>query len=177
MTQEELDKIVICRSAIDKYRTFKTAFDKDRIEASLVSKTMSEGDRSSATNEMNEVLMKQGFVNESNGLGSATVFKAWHDKVMLELFKECYPIEGSCDKCAGLPEAGCVKAYPKQNCYSSKEAQLTPEEFQYQEAYRARQTGKYTVEKGHMLINCPYGHGFYVEESKVKEPLDFGWSM
>ena len=134
MEQRDIDRLLICRAAVDKQREFnkaraeavttcksvteaKTLIESKTGVATTISadsamkspgalKSTLEAERTKMTLAMNDILLEQGFAGVSE-------FKEWQDKLCLEEFKNCYPIEGFCDGCKGLPEPCCLKFFPE----------------------------------------------------------------
>ena len=199
MDQKDIDRLLICREAIDKHREF----NKARVEALATSKSVAEAktyieeklsittaisagtakkstdeikkilesERTKSTIEMNTELAKYGFAD-------AAEFKKWHDEVVLEIFKECYPISGQCDGCKGLPEPVCMKFFGSNPCVSAKNSAAT---FNIWIMSMEMVRDKTYLDLGKIWKwkeGCPEGNGFYMEVALQKEPpLDLFWGM
>lgn len=197
MEQKDIDRLLICRAAIDKQRGFNKARVKavttcksvteaktlieSKVGVTTISadsavktadsiKSILEAERTKMTLEVNAILLSQGFE-------SASVFKEWQDKLCLEEFKKCYPIEGYCDGCHGLPEPCCIQFFPDP-CVSAEKPEATLNIFTMSmEAVRDRTYLDYgTIWK--WKEGCPKDHGFFIDTSKIKEPpVDLFWGL
>jgi len=121
MEQKDIDRLLICRAAVDKQREF----NKARVEAYTTCKSVTEAkkliesktgvattisadsavktadslksaleaERTKYTLAMYDVIKGQGFATFAD-------FKTFNDKANFDTYKECYPVEGKCDWCA-----------------------------------------------------------------------------
>jgi hypothetical protein len=198
MEQKDIDRLLICRAAVDKQRAFNAA----RVEAYTTCKSVTEAkalietktgvattisaasavktadaikstleaERTKMTLEINDILLSQGF-------DSASEFKEWQDKLCLEEFKKCYPIEGFCDGCKGLPEPCCIKFFPEP-CVSADKPEVT---FNiYAMSMEAVRDHTYldhgTIWK--WAEGCPKDHGFFIDTAKITiPPVDLFWGL
>ena len=134
MDQKDIDRLLICREAIDKHRAFnqarvealatcKSVTDaKTLIESKVGATTISadtakksvtdikstlEAERTKMTLAMYDVIREQGFATFGD-------FKTFNDKANFDTYKECYPVEGKCDWCG-------KKAFIDQPCLTAPE--------------------------------------------------------
>lgn len=133
--QKDIDRLLLCRAVIDKYRVFNTA----RIESLATAKSVTEAkaiietkigvattisadsaikpvsdiksalepERTKYTLEMYEILHQQGFETYQ-------AFVDFNNKLNFESYKESYPLEGRCDWCG-------KKAFIDQPCLTAPE--------------------------------------------------------
>ena len=113
-TQEDIERILICREAIDKHRAFnqarveslETAKSVDEAKALIEAKigvattitadsglkskdsikVALEPERTKSTLEMYEILRQQGFEDYFT-------FASWNDLLCLLVYKECHPLQ------------------------------------------------------------------------------------
>ena len=121
MEQKDIDRLLICRAAVDKKREFnkarvkayttcksvteaKTLIESKTGEITTISastviksadeiKSTLEAERTKYTLAMYDVIQGQGF-------GSYGEFAEWNNKSNFDVYKECYPVEGKCDWCS-----------------------------------------------------------------------------
>lgn len=155
MNQDNVDKLLKCRAAIDNFR-----------QASLV-----EADRITAYAEMLNVVQSAGFATLQD-------YDAWDKEMCVEARKESRPILGTCDGCPHLSVPPCVTKYGAEKaCVSSKQGQGASDEI-YRIAWKAAGEGSQKQKDGIVRLICPEGHGYYLDESKVKEPpFDYKWRL
>ena len=178
MEQKDIDRLLICRAAIDKHRAFN-ASRVATIEASLstakaVVKESLEPDRTASTLEMNEVVKGQGF-------GSVSEFGVWNEAMNFEAFKECYPVAGSCDWCG-------EKEFLKQNCAvlfglvgscGEKKPSIVTDQVAKSSYWRYIK-GETEIKDGVLcsISYCPAGHGYYNDVKNFKTPpFDVFWRV
>jgi hypothetical protein len=217
MDKKDIDKLLICREAIDKHR----AFNKARVEAletatsideaktiieSKIGKVTSikkdetlkskqdiknilEEERTKSTLEINQILKEQGFIDDE-GNGSTIVFGKWNEVCCVEVYKECHPLQGTCDFCGEetLLNQKCVQmnnlmsvascSAVKNNDFLLKgtDEEILFKMYSYLLIFE-RKGVPYTTESINKYF-CPAGHGYYVDESKLKVlPFDVCWRV
>ena len=206
-TQEDIERILICREAIDKHR----AFNQARVESLVTAKSVDEAkalieakigvattitadsglkskdsikvalepERTKSTLEMYEILRQQGFEDYFT-------FASWNDLLCLLVYKECHPLQGTCDYCGEkeLLEQQCVKTVSLEAV--AKCSAIKDNKFLYEESDMTYQMYVYLIQwerKGVVITNksiheyfCPEGHGYYVDDSLFKSyPIDLFW--
>jgi hypothetical protein len=199
MEQKDIDRLLICRAAVDKQREF----NKARVEAYTTCKSVTEAktliesktgvattismdsavktadaikstleaERTKMTIAMYDVIKGQGFTDFQE-------FKDWHDKVVFEVYKECHPIQGSCDLCGqkGLEKQPCVVFY-KSTDVCPKVGEPASDGV-YQDAFWREKNGAFKTVGDMRYGNCLDGHGFWQDMTKFKEPpFDLLWSV
>jgi hypothetical protein len=197
MEQKDIDRLLICRAAVDKHREF----NKARVEAVTTCKSVTEAktliksktgvamtisadtalkspdaikstleaERTKMTLAMYDVIKGQGF--ESYG-----AFSEWYKKTIFDLYKECRPIRGSCDLCGEKEfiDQPCVKALGL--CIAQS---MEVNDNVYADAFKQECSG--TIDKTDPKIyygRCPKGHGFYsvvAEHKELPVGIDFQW--
>ena len=202
MTKAEIDKLLICREAIDIHR-FRDR-SKDRIDGVDTGHTES-------TVKMLNVLSDNGFPDFLDYL-------KWDEEKCYEHYKETIVIEGACDGCVGydgVPPCRLLmmgKIQNAENCVDAKKyekkIQLHKDLFinklpnswteaEYEQldfinnvllgAYLNRKTKiesvdiyskKLSKNAGDKIIRnmCPDGHGFYVNLSNSNLKFDVAWN-
>jgi len=199
-TQEDIDKILICREAIDKHRAFNQARAKSLTVATSVDeakalielkigvattitadsalkstqdiKNILEEERTKSTLEMYATLKEQGFEDY-------TAFSNWHDKIVFEIFKGCCPIIGKCDWCGEkeLREQNCIKLYGITDC-TNRKLGVSSDLGAYLESFKRFKEGTTEIikDKVSTISVCPKGHGYYNDIENIKElPIDIKW--
>lgn len=200
MEQKDIDRLLICRAAVDKQR----AFNKARVEAVTTCKSVTEAktlieskigvattissstaiksadeikstleaERTKMTLAMYDVITGQGF--ESYG-----EFADFNDKSNFEVFKECYPVIGSCDWCG-------EKEFKLQNCAvlfglvgscGEKKPDTVTDQVTMS-SYRRYILGETEVVDGVTcsISYCPKGHGYTNDVANFKTPpFDVFW--
>lgn len=206
MDKADLDKMIICRAVIDKYR----AFNKARVEALVSSKSLSEAkdyienkigattitaetvekskdsikslledERTKYTLEIYTVLRDQGFV-DSDGNGSVRDFAEWYEEKILELYKESIPIHGTCDLCGEkeLIDQPCVKMYKTKDVCVATAKDVT--DGIYKNGLLLRRMGLTVSDTSERRGLCPKGHGFWADSSeykKIPDGISFDWKV
>jgi hypothetical protein len=160
MEQKDIDRLLICRAAVDKQREF----NKARVEAYTTCKSVTEAKtlielktgvattisadsavktadsiKSTLEAERTKMTLAMYDVIKGQGFESYDAFRDFNDKSNLEVFKECRPIQGVCDLC-GLPELKdqlCFKKYGNAIFSCSSEGKL-PEGATFEEQLNYR---------------------------------------
>ena len=200
MEQKDIDRLLICRAAVDKQREF----NKARVEAYTTCKSVTEAktliesktgvattisadsavktadsikstleaERTKMTLAMLDVIKGQGFVNYD-------AFRDFNDKSNFEVFKECYPVIGKCDWCG-------EKEFKAQNCavlfgLVGSCGEKKPDSVTDQVArssYERYPKGETEVIDGVTcsISYCPKGHGYTNDVKNFKTPpFDVFW--
>lgn len=200
MDQKDIDRLLICRAAVDKHREF----NKARVEAYTTCKSVTEAktlieskigiattisadislkspdaikstleaERTKMTLAMYDVIKGQGFANYAE-------FADFNEKSNFEVFKECYPVIGKCDWCG-------EKEFAKQNCAvlfglvgscgEKRPASVTDQVAM--SSYRRYILGETEVIDGVTcsISYCPKGHGYTNDVANFKTPpFDVFW--
>lgn len=198
MEQKDIDRLLICRAAVDKQRAFNAA----RVEAYTTCKSVTEAkalieskigvattistdtavkstdeikkilesERTKYTLEMNEILRQQGFETFSD-------FVTWNDTMNSKAFKESYPVSGFCDYCgeSELKEQNCIKEYGRTECTLRVKGGGVDMGAWYA-AYKGFKENTHRIVKDRYYGLCPDDHGFYVLLVDIKvPPFDVFW--
>lgn len=200
--QKDIDRLLLCRAVIDKYR----AFNKARIESLATAKSVTEAkaiietkigiattistgstvkpvadiktalepERTKYTLEMYDILRQQGFEDFHD-------FVVFNATLNFIAFQECCPVLGECDFCGevGIKEQNCVKLYGINNC-AIHAKELKTVEGVYRESFKRLNEGV-TEEIDGVVCTvsvCPKGHGFYNDIKNFKAfPFDVLWRV
>lgn len=198
MEQKDIDRILICRAAVDKQREF----NKVRVEAYSICKSVTEAkelieskigattisidssvkstdgikkalevEREKYTIAIYETLSVQGF-------GDFQSFRDFNERSNFEVFKECYPIIGSCDWCGDirLEERECIKILG-ENCWIGDRPQKATDMIFLASYDRMLKNETELIKKTVCSLSyCPKGHGFYNDIDNFKTPpFDVFW--
>ena len=191
-TQEDIERILICREAIDKHRAFNQARVESLVTAKSVDeakalielklgvattitadsalkskdaiKALLEPERTKSTLVLNDILLQQGFEDYS-------AFQKYNEDICFELFKEFYPLSGFCDWCGeeGLKDQECIKRFGLTDCTNRKTGGGI-DWGAWSEGYRGWKENTNRTLEDRICGLCPDKHGFYVLIKDIKEP-------
>lgn len=196
MTQEDIDRLLICRAAVDKLREF----NKSRVEAYTTCKSVTEAktlietktgdvttisssnaiktpnaikatlesERTKYTIEMYDVIHGQGFESFKD-------FIEFNNKMNIDAYKECHPLQGKCDWCGEkeIKDQPCVKAFSVSGILSCAGRQDVeqPVDGVWRWCLQQERDGK-------PVYMCPEGHGWKSDEKSYKDfPFDVFWRI
>jgi hypothetical protein len=202
MEQKDIDRLLICRAAVDKQRAFNAArveayttcksvteaktLIESKVGATTISadsavktadsiKTTLEAERTKMTLAMYDVLKGQGFASYGE-------FSDFNDKSNFEVFKECRPIQGICDLCGlkDVKEQPCFKKYGMAifDCAAKQKEGESYMDGIYMEVMRVEKDGDKITYDGKILpvSYCPKGHGYQIIPEQCKDfPFDVFW--
>lgn len=202
---EEAKTVISDELAVEE-KAFSPADNDARIERQAIAQTIERKEISVGKNkisikdeptldasaqEMNNVMKENGFVNEA-GEGSVAEFLKWYEPLIFQVFKECNPISGFCDRC-GLKEIGeqsCLKMFGEDNWCGKTMPNKAPEIAYYLSWKVGIMNGG--LEKDSQITDgkiqgppwfihgCKKGHGFYMLQSERKAPpegIDLYWKV
>lgn len=165
LTQNEISNLKEARKLIEEYRQNEsTNIDLKNKQFEI----------------LNQNLMKLGYE-------SLTQFLDYNEKVSIEIYIECVPIDGYCDGCPGNPLPKCKELIHYKGCQTIKD--ILPKDLNINVVKTLIATNSFRRERrgGGIVINnarinksilkdCASNHGFYIDGSKVKEfPFDIFW--
>lgn len=169
MKTEDINKLMICREAVEKHNAFKAERRK-----ALPDKAF-ESERSKSTLHMLDVLKQQGFNTFDD-------FQKFNYKMNFDAYKECRPIQGICDLCGlkELKDQPCFKKYGNaiMSCAAAQKEGESYMDGIYKEVMRVEREGSKINYNGKVLPKsyCPEGHGYHVVLDRCSEfPFDVFW--
>lgn len=203
MEQKDIDRLLICRAAVDKQREF----NKARVEAYTTCKTITEaktliesktgvattitadsavktadGIKSTFEAERTKMTLAMYDVIAGQGFESYDAFREFNDKSNFEVYKECRPIQGICDLCGleELKEQPCFKKYGNAifDCAAKQKPGESYMDGIYLEVMRVEKDGDKISYEGKILpvSYCPKGHGYQIIPEQCKDfPFDVFW--
>jgi hypothetical protein len=203
--QKDIDRLLICREAIDKHRAFKLARAKALSTAKTVAevktlieskiavattipvdssvkppeeiKEILEEERTKSTLAMYEFLRQQGFE-------SYAAFGKFNFDMCLEEYKRCHPMRGACDLCGEeeIKDQPCVKAFGLSSCGFKGTKEITDD--LYLLSMKSDKEGTFEYSKDGIYVysrhkgGCPDGHGFYgLVEDRKEFRFDVFWRV
>lgn len=203
--QKDIDRLLLCREAIDKHRAFNIARAKSLATAKSVAeakaiieskivvattisadsavktttdiKNILEEERTKSTLAMYDFLKQQGFE-------SYAAFGKFNFDCCLEEYKRCHPMRGECDMCGEkeMKEQPCVKAFGLSACGFKTTKGITDD--LYLLSMKSDKEGTYEYSKDGIYVysrhkgGCPDGHGFYGLVADRKEfRFDVFWRV
>jgi len=203
MEQKDIDRLLICRAAVDKQREF----NKARVEAYTTCKSVTEaktlieskvgamtitadsavktadGIKSTLEAERTKMTLAMYDVIKGQGFESYTEFSEFNDKANFDTYKECRPIYGICDLCGleELKDQPCFKKYGMAifDCAAKQKEGEPYMDGIYMEMFRIEKEDASKVTYGDLVLPlayCPKGHGYQVIQDKCKDfPFDVFW--
>lgn len=194
MEQKDIDRLLAGRKAIDEIKrpdvdvvnTLNLTTKKsEAVSLTTVKQSLAELDalrktESDSIIEAERQIIELGF----SGIGD---FMSFNEKMCFDAFKECRPVQGSCDLCKGnVDEKGnltgkmCEKTVGIGIC--EKDVFEAPDkvlEYIYLSTFKSIKRFGVSLYKRDGNISrgiCPDGHGFYVDETLCKPfPFTLFW--
>jgi len=185
MNQADIEKLLLCRQVIQVYKTFNklralaiiTSTDKPATTACI------EVYRTEEALKLNSLLKDQGFIN-NDGEGSVATFSVWNDVCNFETYKECRPIQGTCDLCGleELKDQPCFVKYGNAifDCAAKPRSTDSYMDSIYKEVMRVEKEGAKMAVDGKILpvSYCLEGHGYHVIPEQCRDfPFDVFWRV
>jgi hypothetical protein len=138
MEQKDIDRLLVCRKAIDDHRVIKVATRDTYASATTADKALKYAKMQDAFATSRDTYLR---ALSDNGFDSLEDFISYNDALCVQAMKECTPLYSLCDRCEGIKDTPpCVAAFGSGACFYTG---ITDENF-YISSLRLLKQVKYT---------------------------------
>jgi hypothetical protein len=114
MEQKDIDKLLLCRKAIDDHRARKADYRATYDAVTTANKataytTMQDGFTASKDTYLSILL--------ENGFESYDIFQKFDYEMCAQAIREYLPLQSRCDKCEGIKSPPCIIAFGESSCF------------------------------------------------------------